>query len=61
MFDFSIDLKVVYNSLNGNFIIQPQVDDEALVSGVGSFSGNTITYSPSFDDCGYSFIGIGVK
>lgn len=62
MFDFSIDLNAVYNSVNGNFVIQlHQVDDETLVSGVASFSGNTITCSPSFDVGGYSFIGIGVK
>ncbi len=61
MFNFSIDLKAVYSSANGSFVIPPQMDDDALVSGIGTISGNNISYTAAYDDDGYSFIGAGQK
>lgn len=61
MFDFSIDLKAVYNETSNSLIIPAQIDDEAFVSGVGNFSGSEFTYSASYDDGGYSFRGTGIK
>lgn len=61
MFDFSIDLKAVMNYQNGTFIIPAQPHDGAMVSGNGTYSSGNITYSASYDDGGYSFIGQGSR
>ncbi len=61
MFNFSIDLKAVYDASTGNFTIPSQMDDDAFVSGAGTISGNTISYNASYNDGGYSFKGYGVR